>query len=167
MEFMESRVHKGAGFTLLEMLVALAIVAIAVGAATVALRPDEQRRVDDEAQRLALLLEQASEESELGGRPLAWVAEAAGYEFQRRELTEAGSEWNVARGDDLLHPRRLPAGVNIRCLELDRRPCVLGERIRLGPPRPLLVEFSLGHLRARVVGNSQGFQAVAATGEAL
>lgn len=151
-------VHKGAGFSLLEMLVALAIVAIAIGSATLALRPDEQRRVNDEAERLALLLEQAREESELGGMPLAWAATATGYEFQRRELTEAGSAWNVVRGDDLLRPRAWPLGLRIEHQEAAGRVVAQGERIRLEADVTLRMELALGPARARVVGDFAGYR---------
>lgn len=155
------------GFTLLEMLVALAILAIAMSAGMAALRPDDQRRLHDEAERLALLLDQAREESELGGQPLAWVATESDYEFHRRELgssgylAEKGGEWNVARGDDLLRPRKLPAGMLIQRLQVDGVDQPLGQRVRLESGHTLRIDLVLGEARARVLGNLTGYRAEA------
>jgi len=151
-----------AGFTLLEMLVALVILAIGMATAVIALRPDESRQLATEADRLALLLDQAREESALGGMPLAWVAREDGYEFQRRELTDAGPDWIVVRGDDLFHPRDLPVGLHLRSIDMDGRPLEFGKRVPLGADgvRKLVVELSGGAARARVASAGEGFEAI-------
>ncbi len=145
------------GHTLLEMLVALFILALGISAAVLALRPNEARILAGEADRLALLLEQAREESALGGMPLAWVAREDGYEFQRREVTESGPQWSVVRGDDLLRPRALPTGMVIRRIDLDGQVLSFGERVPLGlaNPQDLAIEISLGGARTRVVANPE------------
>jgi len=151
-----------AGFTLLEMLVALVILAIGMATAVIALRPDESRLLGTEADRLALLLEQAREESAIGGMPLAWIAREDGYEFQRRELTETGPSWNVIRVDDLFHPRDLPVGLHIRSVEMDGHPVDFGQRVALGADgvQKLTVEMSGGEARSRVASAGEGFEAV-------
>ncbi|MDD3530135.1 MAG: prepilin-type N-terminal cleavage/methylation domain-containing protein [Gallionellaceae bacterium] len=148
------------GFTLLEMLIALVVVAVAIATATLALRPDEARQLAAEAERLALLMAQAREESALGGVPLAWVAAEDRYEFQRREVTDRGPAWVVVRGDDLLHPRELPTGLSIRRLEADGRRLAYGERLDLGlqGARRLSVDLTLGEARSRVVADEAGFR---------
>ncbi|NTV96931.1 MAG: hypothetical protein HGA75_16220 [Thiobacillus sp.] len=142
------------------MLVALVIMAVAVATVTLALRPDEARQLAAESERLALLMEQAREESVLGGMALAWVAAEDHYEFQRREVTEQGPTWEVVRGDDLLHPRQLPTGLYIRRLEADGRPLAYGARLDLGPlgARRFSVDLSLGAARSRIVATDAGFQ---------
>lgn len=62
-----------AGFTLLELLVVLAIVALSVGLVSLALRDPDQSRLETEGERLALLLEQARVEARVSGVPVSWA----------------------------------------------------------------------------------------------
>jgi len=146
------------GFTLIEMLVALVVLAVGVAGAVLAFRPDQDRQLGQEAERLALLLEQAEEESWLGGMPLAWVAREDGYEFQRRELTVDGPGWITVRGDDLFHPRALPALARIQWVRADGRVLGYGERAVLGGQgaQQLTVGLSLGEARMQVERRPDG-----------
>ncbi len=54
---------------------------IALGMVAVQLMPDERAALREEAQRLALLLENAEMEARASGRSLAWSAEKNGYRF--------------------------------------------------------------------------------------
>jgi general secretion pathway protein H len=60
------------GFTLLELLVVLLLVAIASGTMTLALRDSEAGALEQEAARLAALLEMARAESRVSGQPVSW-----------------------------------------------------------------------------------------------
>lgn len=146
------------GFTLLEMLVALAVLAVGIAGAVLAFRPDEGRQLGQEAERMSLLLEQAAEEADLGGMPLAWVAREDGYEFQRRVLTADGPDWETLRGDDLFHPRVLPGLARIQRVEADGRPIGFGERVVLGGQgiQRLAVDLILGGASARVERRPDG-----------
>ena len=76
------RVRRAAGgFTLIELLVVLLIVAIASSAATLALRDNDQLRLEREAERLAAMLESARAQSRASGLPVRWQADASGYGF--------------------------------------------------------------------------------------
>ncbi len=155
------------GFTLLEMLVALVIIGVAVATVVLVLQPDHRAAVQEEAKRLAALLELASEEAALMGTPMAWVGLAGGYEFLARELTERGPDWGVVRGDDLLHPRSLPSGIYILNIQADGQTLALGERVLLGLQgvHALRVELALGNARALVSGRAGRFQLDLAAGE--
>jgi general secretion pathway protein H len=146
------------GFTLLEMLVALVILAIAMSGVVLAFRPDHGRQLGQEAERLALLLQQAEEESWLGGMPLAWVAREDGYEFQRRELTIDGPGWITVRGDDLFRPRALPGLGRIQWVRADGRELGFGERAVLGGQglQQLAISLTLGEARRRVERRPDG-----------
>lgn len=143
---------RAGGFTLMELLVVLVIIAIGVSTVVVALRPDPRAMVREEGDRLAVLLGLASEESTLGGTAMAWVGRADGYEFQAREITDLGPDWRVLRGDDLLHPRQLPDGATIRQIRVDGKALEPGQRVVLGDrgALELSVEIGLGDTRARV-----------------
>jgi type II secretion system protein H len=157
----------GGGFTLLELLVVLVIIAVGVSTVVIALRPDPRSAVRQEGDRLAALLGLASEESATGGMPLAWIGREGGYEFQARELTDLGPDWTVVRGDDLLHPRQLPNGMYIRGIQVDGKPLELGQRVALGSQgaHDVAVEITSGEARARITGTAGRFQSALAAGE--
>ena len=66
------------GFTLIELLVVLAIIAIASSLVVVSLRDSAQSHLDEEAERLAALLEGARTEARASGITVRW--EPAGAE---------------------------------------------------------------------------------------
>jgi general secretion pathway protein H len=140
------------------MLVALVVLAVGVAGAVLAFRPDQERQLGQEAERLALLLEQAEEESWLGGMPLAWVAREDGYEFQRRELSVDGPAWIGLRGDDLFRPRTLPPVARIQWVRADGRALDYGERAVLGGQgsQQLAIGLALGEARMRVERQPDG-----------
>lgn len=71
-----------AGFTLLELMVVIAIVAIA-SLGVVAAMPDPARsQLDKEATRLAALLDTARAYSRASGVAVQWHTTATGFEFQ-------------------------------------------------------------------------------------
>ena len=72
---------RSAGFTLLELLVVVAIIAIGSAGVAFALRDAAGDPVDREGQRLAALLESASARSRLSGEPVRWVADDSGFRF--------------------------------------------------------------------------------------
>ncbi|MFA5081799.1 MAG: prepilin-type N-terminal cleavage/methylation domain-containing protein [Hydrogenophilaceae bacterium] len=164
---LQSARRRAAGFTLLELLVALVVMAIGVSGAVLAFRPDPGRQLGQEAERLALLLEQAEDESYLAGMPLAWVAREDGYEFQRRELTVDGPGWLTVRSDDLFHPRTLPGLARIQEVRADGRELGPGERVVLGGQgiQQLAVEITLGEATVRVERHADGrFDFIRVTG---
>lgn len=61
------------GFTLIEVMVVMAVIAIAVGVATLALRDSRVTRLDREAARLAALLETARAEARVAGLPVRFM----------------------------------------------------------------------------------------------
>lgn len=157
------------GFTLVEMLVVLAIMAIAIGGAVLAMRPGEARQLAGEADRLALLFDLAREESRLGGAPLAWVGASDGYVFQRREFGVTGPAWSGLQRDSLLGPRKLPAGIEVVRVEADGRRVPPGGRVDLGPQgvQRVVVELAAGRTRILVTGDDDRFGVVALAEEAL
>lgn len=147
----------------MEMLVALVIVAVAVAGASLALRPDDSRQLANEAARLAMLLEQAREESALGGMALAWVAAEDRYEFEIRGMSRNGPDWTVVRGDELLRPRQLPGGLHIIRMEADDRPLAFGERLNLGVQgaERVMIELAFGQERTRIHSRGDRFEVTA------
>jgi type II secretion system protein H len=155
------------GFTLIELMVVMVIIAVGISVAVIALRPDNRGVVREEGERLAALLGLANEESGVNGMPLAWIGNESGYEFQARELTDRGPDWTVVRGDDLLHPRQLPTGTYIRSIQVDGQTLGYGQRVPLGSQatHDLSVEIALGEDRVKVTGKDGHFQSVLAPGD--
>lgn len=77
-----SGLHKDqAGFTLLELMVVVAIAGLASAAVALALRDSVQSQLDKDANALAAALEAGRAESRASGGVVTWRARAEGYEF--------------------------------------------------------------------------------------
>lgn len=134
-----------AGFTLIELLVALAILAAGLTAGIGLLRPDPRQPLNTEIERLALLLEQAHEEGELTGAPVAWLALPDGYAFERLSPGVAGVQWQPMGDDALLRPRQFPAGFTWLHRQADDTPVDIGHRVRLDEQGIQRLELDLGY----------------------
>ena len=75
------------GFTLLELLVVLTILAVASGGVVLALRGNEEQHIQREAQRLVAMLEAARAESRASGVAIRWQAENSGFAFSSQTET--------------------------------------------------------------------------------
>ncbi|MFG0228615.1 GspH/FimT family pseudopilin [Achromobacter sp. 413638] len=117
------------GFTLVEVLVALVIVAIAASLVSLSVgRGDNRLRAD--AQRLADAFAVAQGEARSDGRPIRWLADAQGWSFERpgradepAASTHAAAPADRLERDPILRPARWSAG------SVD---------LRLDPSRPLV-----------------------------
>lgn len=74
-------IRRFAGFTLVEVLVALVIMAVIAGVMVLSLSGLDPRRAEREAERLAAVLTLACEQAELAGRELGVHLAASGYGF--------------------------------------------------------------------------------------
>ncbi|WP_197508898.1 prepilin-type N-terminal cleavage/methylation domain-containing protein [Hydrogenophaga crassostreae] len=69
------------GFTLLELMVVIAIIALATATVSLALPDSNRDRLETEALRLSALLESARAQSRTSGVPVYWRATPEGFEF--------------------------------------------------------------------------------------
>ena len=69
------------GFTLLELLVVVAIIAIASAGVSFALRDSEATQLEREGQRIAALLESGRAQSRSSGIAVRWYAVPGGFQF--------------------------------------------------------------------------------------
>jgi general secretion pathway protein H len=79
---LRSGIGQALGFTLLELLVVLAIVALASAGVGFALRDDTATRLERDAQRLGALLEAARAQSQVTGVPVRWTVTQQGFFFK-------------------------------------------------------------------------------------
>ena len=94
------------GFTLVEILVVLVILAVAGGLAVVTLDRDDRGTASREAKRFAGALEYAAQRAQWRNETIGVTAEGPEIRFWRRE--PSGERWQPIVDDDVLAPRRLP-----------------------------------------------------------
>jgi general secretion pathway protein H len=79
----------------------MVIVGITLGAVTFNAMPSERQVLQNDAQRIALLLQLARDEAIMRNRPIAFEADADRYRFLLREE----NAWQTLTQDDLLRER--------------------------------------------------------------
>ena len=89
------------GFTLVELMVVMVIIGITLGLVSLNAIPSPQQHLQNEAQRLALLLQLARDEAIVRNRLVAFEADGERYRFLVRNETR----WDPVVGDDLLRER--------------------------------------------------------------
>ena len=94
------------GFTLIEVLVVVAVIAIAAGFVVVNLEGDDRRTAEREATRLAGALEHAAALAQWRSETLGFSADGPGYRFWRRG---PDNRWAAVRDEEVLAARALPA----------------------------------------------------------
>jgi general secretion pathway protein H len=115
--------HRLSGFTLLELLVVLVVVAIMVSMAMLSFGVlGRDRQSEEESRRFWVVLQQAREEAELQAEDLGIFISADSYEYLRFEPRR--EEWQLIEGDELFAQRRLPEGLRFR-LRVDSREIVM------------------------------------------
>jgi len=82
-----------AGFTLLELLVVMAIVAMVSAGVGLAMRDTGQVQLERDGERLTALLESARAQSRVLGVPVHWRATEAGFQFDGLPNTDLPSAW--------------------------------------------------------------------------
>lgn len=95
----------------------MVIVGITLGMVSFNAMPDERQVLQNDAQRIALLLQLARDEAIVRNRPIAFEAEADRYRF----LVYDGMTWQTLRQDEMLRER-----------EFKRSPVTLS----MSPPTP-------------------------------
>jgi general secretion pathway protein H len=109
------------GFTLLELLVVVAIMALATAGVGFALRDSADSQLEREAQRLIALLESARAQSRMTANPIRWRPTESGFVFDGAATAAPPTPW---LGPDVL------ATVT--------SPVVLGPEPIIGPQRIVL-----------------------------
>lgn len=122
------------GFTLLELLVVLAIVGLASAGVGFALRDDTQTRLEREALRLAALLEAARAQAQVRGVPVRWLVTPQGFRFEpdvRLDAPDAPRQWL----DPDTHARLQRAGQDVEALVLGPDPIIEPQAVLLSASR--------------------------------
>ncbi|MCG6872016.1 MAG: prepilin-type N-terminal cleavage/methylation domain-containing protein [Gammaproteobacteria bacterium] len=98
------------GFTLLEILVVITLIALLLAAVRLSLRMDSDQPARQEADRLARRMAQMCQEAVLSGRPYALQLdeETGSYQF-----LVGGSTWEAVDPDSLFGPRKFSGSVEL------------------------------------------------------
>jgi general secretion pathway protein H len=126
--------RRSAGFTLVELLIVVALIALASGIASLALRDPAAAQLEQEAVRLSALLESARAEARAAGVPVRWqltepdasagVQGARGFRF-------VGLQGDAARPMGWLHEGVSAQVVGAAAVQLGPEPIIAAQRIVL------------------------------------
>ncbi len=144
------------GFTLLELLVVMVIVGIMLGFVSFNAMPSERQALQNEAQRIALLLQLARDEAIVRNRPIAFEVDANSYRFRIRNENNA---WQPLEQDDMLRERefkRSPVTVAIDppTMEQDNALRVIFGREPVD--KPFVMTMSIGEAQVAIRADGIG-----------
>lgn len=120
------------GLSLLELMVVLAILAIATAGTVIAMRDPDRQALQREGERLAALLEGGRAWSRGSGQALVWQVRPGGFAFVGKQPPEPAQTW--------LRPQvevEWPPSVGTRELVLGPEPIIAAQQVvlRLGQER--------------------------------
>jgi len=143
--------RRAAGFTLLELLVVMAVIAVGVSLVVLTLPDADASRLDEEGARLSTLLETARAESRTSGVPVWWAPPAA-------DAPLVGAQGEPQQFQFVGLPKAL--GLPTRWLDTRVRAQVVGAgAIVLGPEAILPAQrivLSLGERRLELASDGLG-----------
>lgn len=116
------------GFTLLELLVVIAMLAILAVGVSLSLRGNANAALSLEAERLRGLLELARDESQVAGVTIEWQATPGGYRFARGAIA-AETGFPEPALDERLRLRDLPAPLVLSRVEVAGKSLAAGSGI--------------------------------------
>lgn len=144
------------GFTLIEIMVVVVIIGIILAVARINLMPDERQMVEDEAARLALLLELANDTAATRSLSLAWSVTPQGYVFSQQN---SKGDWVEQAAVETLRARILPEGVRVTSLSIQHQVVPLTEKVLFtssGVGTAFEIVLGFKQQQRRVVGNLAG-----------
>lgn len=131
------RIRAAPGFSLIELLVVVVIIAVLALAVTLSVAGGADRQVLRETDRFEGLVRLACEKAEQTGREIGVNVGTGGFSFQQL----AGDEWQDADVDGELHPRSWLDGMRVA---LSREGRSVDLAARAAPPQ--IVCFSSGEM---------------------
>ena len=156
------RRHCAAGYTLVEMVVVVAMIAVLSVGVALSLRSGGTQALAAETERLALVLELAADESRVTGRAIVWQATPDGYAFAPARPDDARdtASYNAtapAMLDSRLAAHRFDHDVVINGLTVDGR-ADAAARIGFvaGTLTPFRIDLRQGDQQRSVVGRASG-----------
>lgn len=144
------------GFTLIEIMVVVAIIAVLSSMLVIVAVPNESALAEMEARRLASLLELAVAEARASGKSIAWSPEDGRYSFW--QMSDDG-QWTRFPDSSIYRQRTFSGQIEFRQVLVDARELAPGDRIILSPYGAHgLIEATIGGGNAQFIlrGNVLG-----------
>ena len=144
------------GFTLVEILVVCAIMAIMATLAVVRLEQSDASRLGDAGEDLTRRLEAARDEAVIRGRPVAFSSDGQGYQFW---LAADNATWIPLPGADSPAAGRFARGVELSAVRVNGAARPLGERVVFSPfglVEPFALTLAAGSSRVDVLADALG-----------
>ena len=142
-----SRIFRSRGFTLIELMVVITLIAIATAGVSFAIRDNESTLLDREADRMSVVLETARVQSRSSGVALAWLPLPQGFVvLPADQLVGKPLEISASSINAWLAPG-LNAQIVSATANLPQQSLLLGAEPMIAPASVLL---SLGARRLRV-----------------
>ena len=119
-------VHRAGGFTLLELLVVVALIALTTAGVSLSLRDSADSALERDATRLAALLETARTQARANGLPVIWRSTASGFVFEGLPAPGLPQNWlarttqAVSRQSVVLGPEPLIPPQSIALMPMDQ-----------------------------------------------
>jgi general secretion pathway protein H len=145
------------GFTLLELLIVMAVILIIIGLAVVRLDDSGRRVTQANAEQLSLTLEAARDLAVYSGKPVAFSSDGVGFQFWRND--EKQRKWVALTDEKALSPRSLQNEVQLLEQTVNNKPQALGERVIFaadGLSEPFSLTLQGGNARVRVSADALG-----------
>jgi general secretion pathway protein H len=162
--FISEALPRTRGFTLVEVLVVVTIIALLVSLVAVQLAPGAQQSVADEGARLAALLRHARDEAIATGVPLAWQRTEGGYQFLQRGPDR---KWQPMDSDASLRARPLPTGVSVASIETPSKASRENQTVIFLPTGiadPFRITLMLGEHRVHVASDGVTVPSIESSG---
>lgn len=136
------------GYTLIEVMVVVVVIAALSSMVVLSTMPNDGAQAENEARRLATLLELSMAEARASGRTIAWSAETDGYSFW--QASEDG-EWTRYPDTSIYRQRVFGGRTEFRQVLVDARELAPGDRVILSP------YGSRGLIEATIAGGNSRF----------
>ena len=134
------RAARAAGFTLVELLVVMAIIGLAMAGVAFAMRDTSHAVLDREAERLAALFEAGRAQSRASGVPVRWRLTEQGFVFDGTDENALPTQWMSA---GIRVQGMTVNGLRANAIQLGPEPIIAAQQVTLAsdnvPGRSLLV----------------------------
>ena len=134
------RAARAAGFTLVELLVVMAIIGLAMAGVAFAMRDTSHAVLDREAERLAALFEAARATSRASGVPVRWRLTEQGFVFDGTDQNALPTQW---MSSGIRVQAMTVNGLRANAIQLGPEPIIAAQQVVLAsdnvPGKSLLV----------------------------